>query len=139
MKPENPEAGADPTGSPRPEHPARLQLVPRFIRLRDAPAYLGMDRNRFNREVRPFIVEIRLGKQAIAFDRLDLDQVAEEYKARNGRPGQPKGEPLWDARKHPASSRGKESGTSTNTSVGGEFARALERINWKKPNVSSPD
>jgi hypothetical protein len=26
---------------------------PRFIRLRDAPCYLGMDKNRFNREVRP--------------------------------------------------------------------------------------
>ena len=30
-----------------------MQIQPRLIRLRDAPAYLGMDRNRFNREVRP--------------------------------------------------------------------------------------
>jgi hypothetical protein len=27
-------------------------LTPRFIRFRDAPLYLGMDKNRFNREVR---------------------------------------------------------------------------------------
>jgi hypothetical protein len=27
-------------------------ILPRFIRLRDAPAYLGMDRHRFNSEVR---------------------------------------------------------------------------------------
>ena len=28
-------------------------ILPRFVRLRDAPAYLGMDRHRFNVEVRP--------------------------------------------------------------------------------------
>ncbi len=42
-------------------------LQPRFIRLRDAPAYLGMDRNRFAREVRPVITEIPMGAQGIAF------------------------------------------------------------------------
>ena len=50
-----------------------MNLLPRFVRLRDAPGYLGMDRNRFNREVRPYLVEIRIGVQGIAFDRLDLD------------------------------------------------------------------
>ncbi len=45
-------------------------ITPRLIRLRDAPAYLGMDRNRFNAEVRPFVTQIPLGKQALAFDRL---------------------------------------------------------------------
>ncbi len=48
-------------------------IVPRFIRLRDAPRYLGMDKNRFNREVRPRVTVIRIGTQGIAFDRLDLD------------------------------------------------------------------
>ena len=48
-------------------------IVPRLIRFRDAPLYLGMDRNRFNAEVRPYLVEIRIGQQGIAFDRLDLD------------------------------------------------------------------
>lgn len=47
-------------------------ILARFIRLRDAPDYLGMNRNRFNREVRPFITEIPIGGQGIAFDRLDL-------------------------------------------------------------------
>ena len=28
------------------------------MRLRDAPTYLGMDRNRFNSEVRPLLIEI---------------------------------------------------------------------------------
>jgi len=60
-------------------------LLPRFIRLRDAPGYLGMDRNRFNAEVRPRLTQIPIGRQGIAFDRLDLDRFAEEYKQRNGR------------------------------------------------------
>ncbi len=63
------------------------QLLPRLIRLRDAPYYLGMDRNRFNAEVRPSLTEIPIGKQGVAFDRLDLDAWADDYKRRNGRPG----------------------------------------------------
>ena len=38
---------------------SRLSL-PRIIRLRDAPAYLGMDKNRFNAEVRPHLHEKRM-------------------------------------------------------------------------------
>jgi hypothetical protein len=43
-------------------------LIPRFIRLRDAPSYLGMDKNRFNRDVRPLLAVIPIGTQGIAFD-----------------------------------------------------------------------
>jgi hypothetical protein len=49
---------------------APTALIPRFIRLRDAPRYLGMDKNRFNREVRPHVPGIRIGIQGIAFDRV---------------------------------------------------------------------
>jgi len=61
-------------------------LLPRLIRLRDAPYYLGMDRNRFNKEVRPHVQEIPIGEQGIAFDRLDLDAWVEQYKTCNERP-----------------------------------------------------
>jgi hypothetical protein len=47
-------------------------ILPRFIRFRDAPGYLGMDKDRFNAEVRPYLIEIPIGKQGVAFDRLDL-------------------------------------------------------------------
>ena len=47
----------------------RLVPLPRIIRFRDAPAYLGMDRNRFNAEVRPHVTEIPIGKQGVGFDR----------------------------------------------------------------------
>ncbi len=65
------------------------------MRLRDAPDYLGMDRNRFNRLVRPNLVVIPIGKQGIAFDRLDLDDWADHYKSRNGRPAAKRRKP-WD-------------------------------------------
>ena len=76
-------------------------LLPRLVRFRDAPFYLGMDRNRFNAEVRPQLTEIPIGTQGIAFDRLELDAWVEQYKSRNGRPAQPKGKLTWDEREHP--------------------------------------
>ena len=48
-------------------------LLPRVIRLRDAAAYLGMDKNRFDLEVRPSLTEFPIGTQGVGFDRLDLD------------------------------------------------------------------
>ena len=113
-------------------------ISPRFIRLRDAPAYLGMDRNRFNAEIRPHLVEIRVGIQGKAFDRLELDAIAEDYKSRNGRPGRLHGERLWDKKGRPVSSRGRAFGTSINGSAGREFAKALERISSKKQSDFLP-
>ena len=73
---------------------APLFLLPRLVRFRDAPAYLGMDRNRFNAEVRPFLTRIPIGHQGIAFDRLELDAWVEDYISRNGR--RPKAPKLED-------------------------------------------
>jgi hypothetical protein len=117
---------------------AKTAVLPRLIRFRDAPYYLGMDRNRFNAEVRGCVTEIRIGVQGVAFDRLELDAWADQYKARNGRPSQLKGEFIWDARRHRASSSVAASGISTSASAGGEFARALTRLASKKRSASSP-
>ena len=111
-------------------------IAPRLIRFRDAPHYLGMDRNRFNAEVRPYLTEVPIGKQGVGFDRLELDAWFEDYKSRNGRPAR-KGEITWDARQYPASSCAPGSGMSTNASAGGEFAKALEQVKSKKRNDSS--
>ena len=102
-------------------------LLPRLIRLRDAPTYLGMDRHRFNMEVRPRLTEIPIGDQGVSFDRIDLDAWADDYKTRNGR--RAKGEkPCRQSRKeHPASLSGAGYGTSTNRSEASEFARVLEQ------------
>jgi len=74
---------------------ASIALLPRLVRLRDAPAYLGMDRNRFNREVRLHLTNIPIGRQGIAFDRLELDAWVEDYVLRNGRPAARRRKP-WD-------------------------------------------
>jgi hypothetical protein len=68
-----------------------MSILDRYIRYRDAPAYLGMDRGRFDSEVRPTLIEIPIGERGIAFDRLDLDAWADDYKTRNGRPSRKQG------------------------------------------------
>jgi hypothetical protein len=108
-------------------------ITPRLIRLRDAPFYLGMDRNRFNVEVRPYLVEIQVGKQGIAFDRLDLDAFVDQYKSRNGRPASnPKGAQLWDANESQGFASATGSGTSKNRSSAKSFAKALEQAASKR-------
>ncbi len=109
-------------------------ILPRLIRLRDAPRYLGMDPNRFNEDVRPYLTEIPIGKQGIAFDRVDLDVWVDQYKDRNGRPGKAiGGKPLWDKKFHQDSSKGAMSGTSKKQSVEKEFKKALEQAISRKP------
>ena len=106
-------------------------LLPRLLRFRDAPTYLGMDRNRFNKEVRPYLTEIPIGKQGIGFDRLEIEAWIDDYITCNGRPAR-KGAITWDAKTYPGSLLEPGFGTSTNASAGGEFAKALEQITPKK-------
>ncbi len=87
---------------------SKLVLLPRLIRLRDVPVYLGMDRNRFNKEVRPSQTEIPIGEQGIAFDRIELDAWVDDYKSKNGRVGKLQGTQLWDAKERRASSSGTD-------------------------------
>ena len=60
-------------------------ILPRVLRLKDAPHYLGMDIHRFNAEVRPYVQQVSIGIQGIGFDRLDLDAWFEQYKSRSAR------------------------------------------------------
>jgi hypothetical protein len=117
-------------------NPEGPRAQPRVLRFRDAPSYLGMDRNRFNLEVRPYLTEVPIGTQGIGFDRLELDAWFADYKSRNGRPARKGGIP-WDVSKYPASSCGTGFGTSTSASSGGEFAAALAQLTSKKPNSIS--
>jgi predicted DNA-binding transcriptional regulator AlpA len=100
----------------------------RFIRLRDAPTYLGMDKNRFNVLVRPQLIAIRIGVQGVAFDRLDLDHWADEYKSRNGRPAvNSHRRTPWEPKDRQASPSEVAPGTSTNCTEEHAFERALEQ------------
>ena len=107
-------------------------LLPRLVRFRDAPDYLGMDRNRFNAEVRPYLVEIRIGRQGVAFDRLDLDAWVDQYKSRNGRSGRLRGELTWDAKERQDSTNVRGSGISTKKSEEAAFVKALAQATSKK-------
>lgn len=62
-----------------------MSIAPRLIRQKDAFGYLGMDRNRFDKEVRPKLTEIPIGERSIAYDRYELDYWADEYIAKYGR------------------------------------------------------
>src|SRR6185312_17364552 len=101
-------------------------MEPRLIRLRDAPNYLGMDRHRFNREVRPDLVEIPIGIQGIAFDKVDLDTWVDQYKQSNGRPPQRRYK-LWGAKECRGLPKRVISGTSTKKLTDNEFMKVLER------------
>jgi hypothetical protein len=102
-------------------------ILPRLIRLRDVPFYLGMDKNRVNREVRPYVPNIRIGKQGIAFDRIDLDAWADEYKSRNGVPAALSGRrEQWETKERQVSPNVAESGTSISDVEERAFAKALE-------------
>lgn len=122
----------------RDNHMTIPAILPRFVRLRDAPAYLGMDRHRFNVEVRPQLMEIPIGDQGISFDRVDLDAWADDYKTRNGR--RAKGEkPCRPSKKERlASSNAARLGTLISGSAVADFAKALERASAGKRNDTSP-
>ena len=114
------------------EHKNHFLFFNRVYRLRDAPRYLGMDIHRFNKEVRPYLTEIPIGKQGKGFDVLEMDAWLEHYISRNGRPAKPRGEILWDAKKSPDFKNVLESGTLTKKSVESEFVKVLEQVYSKK-------
>jgi len=104
---------------------AQISLCRRYWLL---SSHLGMDRNRFNAEVRPHVTEIPIGSQGVAFDRLDLDAWANDYKSRNGRPGQSNGDSIWDANERRGTSKKAGSGTSRSRSTGTGLAKVMERL-----------
>ena len=117
---------------------SNLQLLPRLIRLRDAPAYLGMDRHRFNDDVRPNITEIPIGSQGVAFDRLDLDAWVDDYKRCSGRPAaiHERSMEKWDENEHRGSKSAAKLGTLTKRSSEVDFVKALALASSKKPKSS---
>lgn len=102
-------------------------ILPRLIRLRDAPTYVGMDRHRFNKDVRPDLIEIPMGTQGIAFDRLDLDAWVDDYIQCSGRPAAVKRRSLelWDEKEHQGCKSVAASGVLTKRSSDDDFAKAL--------------
>lgn len=57
------------------------QVLPRILRYRSAPGYLGMCRAEFDKTVRPFVKEFAIGARGVGFDRYELDEWADRYIA----------------------------------------------------------
>ncbi|MCW8497044.1 hypothetical protein OQJ25_07970 [Fluoribacter dumoffii] len=110
-------------------------ILPRLIRLRDAPAYVGMDRHRFNEEVRPSLMEIPIGSQGVAFDRLDLDAWVDDYIQCSDRPAASKRRSLeiWDENEYQGSTKKVVTGKLTKKYLDTDFAKALVLATSKKP------
>src|SRR6056297_33148 len=111
-----------------------VSTLPRFLRLRDAPAYLGMDKNRFNREVRRYLTQIPIGKQGIAFDRLELDAWADDYRNRCGCSPTHRGDVLCQSESQASTREApRASGTLINASGDmADFTRALDRVTSRR-------
>ena len=107
-------------------------ILPRLLRLRDIPLYLGMDIRFFNTEVRPLLTEMTIGKQGKAFDRLDLDKWVDYYKASGGCPSSNKRLELWDAKERQVFSNEERAGTLINKFSVNEFEKVLDQIRLKK-------
>lgn len=108
--------------------------MPRLIRLKDAPGYLGTDRHRFNEKVLPNMTEIPIGSQGIAFDRLDLDAWVDAYKRCSGCPAviQRRSLKQWDEKNRRVSLKEGIIGISIKRSLDAEFDKALVSLTSKK-------
>lgn len=73
------EAAPPPQGRRAPMSKPSLQ--PRIIRAKQAPGYLGMCLDVFNRVVRPHVNEFPIGRQGVGFDRIELDKWTDAYIA----------------------------------------------------------
>ncbi|WP_058453508.1 hypothetical protein [Legionella maceachernii] len=113
---------------------ATYPFLPRLIRLRDAPLYLGMDRHRFNELVRPMLIEIPIGSQGVAFDRLDLDAWVDDYIQCSGRPAAKKQRNFnkWDVNERQDCKKEVSSGSLTRKYSDADFAKALELATSKR-------
>ena len=99
---------------------------PRVLRQRDAPAYLGMNERIFNKDIRPHLTEIRIGKRGVGYDRVEIDEVFDIYKEQNGHPGK-KGGLSWLEK--------ERRDFSSEENIGGSSKPFAELKSKSQPNV----
>lgn len=98
--------------------------TPIILRIKHAPRYCGMNKNRFNREVRPLLTEIPIGKKGIGFYRHDLDVWAENLKNTQGI--SPEARKTWEKNTlYRDSHSAMEYGTLTKLSTESAYMKAL--------------
>lgn len=104
----------------------KITMEPLLLTLKDARAYLSMGKNSFNKYIRPYLNEIRIGRH-IYFVRLDVEAVVRDTAQRYRCPNQSQGDMKWDKEKCQGSIKGAISGTLTNKSAVDEFNAALKQ------------
>jgi hypothetical protein len=102
-----------------------------------------MCRDEFNKVVRPYVREFPIGKQGVGFDRLELDQWADQYIAAHSNPKPGHADP--DARNHflpnlstesPAPGKLRPKAVDPHARFKGEFERALEMVRGNRKSRS---
>jgi hypothetical protein len=61
------------------------EMDKKLIRACRAHEYLDMGRYLFDREIRPLLTAIEIGESGVFFDRLEMDSVVDQIKARRPR------------------------------------------------------
>lgn len=114
---------------------AKLLVQPRILRFSQAPTYLGMCRDEFNKTVRPNVREFPIGKQGVGFDRLELHAWADAYISANAidKPLSSGSSTPQSGATAPPTSRvlpGMTNGKTviSQAAIKGEFERALEMV-----------
>ena len=106
-------------------------VTPIIIRIKNAPFYCGMNRKRFNREVRPLLTTVPIGKTGIGFYREELDAWAENLKNTQGI--SPKERKAWEKNDlYPNSGSAMASGTLKKWSTERAYMKALALAREKK-------
>ena len=111
---------------------SNITIQARVIRLRDAPLYLGMKKDQFNRGVRPTLETISIGIRGIGFDRLDLDAWVDHHKSSKVGSTLYRGDKVWQQENHQDSSNEEVSGELTKSCSEDVFAKALALVNSKR-------
>ena len=72
-------------------------LLPGVIRIRDAPFYLGMNKNIFRKKVSPFLTKFPIGGVGVGVDRKELYLWIAHTKTTQGKRKQT---PPWELKDH---------------------------------------
>ena len=107
-----------------------MDKLKRGFNSQEAMAYLGVRRKAFDKYFRPKLIGTKFGTSVI-YDRLDLDNILEHYKSRNGRP-MLKGESKWAEDKMDSIKTSKACGALTRFTEALDFESVSKAIKKQK-------
>ena len=109
----------------------------KIIRLSDAPSYLGVNKNKFNRDIRPLLHELALGDRSVGFNRSELDNFIDKQTDQDTtKELEPWELPPKNGTARLASSSGETSGTSSARSATPKLDAAFKQVTADKQKKS---